>query len=460
MEGPYFYVIYDPADLKRVLKFCAGLEKQGIRCWLRDRDAGGRTDPDVYKNALKYAGGVILYTTKGKGISDVVRFETEYARSHGLRLMICAEKGALPKELKNRPRFPGANMYLTGPTPEDVEIYDTDSIGRALMPYGSRPPEKKAPERRSLLERLGLKKKHGERDKEKGRKERGASKANFSVISPKAARPDDQGVIDLYMYTEKQRSVVEKALEQADGLVRETKKEGFEVARRTIVTARLESDDAQIRDPEETQTWNGEALHFDFRFHIAPDCSRSQAAFTLYIAFNGIPVTRLNFIVAVTGRAAPGTIPAKVTRNDYEKAFISYSRKDEQRMLARVLGIRDLMPEMRFWLDKQSMDAGDLWRDEIKKAIRLSDVLLLFWSVAASRSREVENEWRYALTEKGLRFISPVPLDPPEDCPPPEDLGDLNFNVHAFSDNEITRKLTFFDCGNILDVSESELKQP
>ena len=460
MEGPYYYVIYDPKDLRKVLKFCAGLEKKGIRCWLRDRD-GRRRDPKECVRAMLGADGVILYMTKGAGSSRDVKNEIGSARDNGLHLMVCAEKGALPKNFKHRPRIPGAgaNMYLTGPVPDNVEIYDTDGIGKVLMPYDPDLPDKKPPERRSFLERLGFGKKAEGRGKKPKHGENGSSKANFSVISPKAARPDDQGVIDLYMYTEKQRSIVEKALEEADGIVKETRKEGFEVAHRTSVTARLESDDAQIRDPEETQTWNGEALHFDFRFRIPPDYGRSQAAFTLYIACGGIPVTRLNFMIAVTGRAEPGTIPAKVTRNDYEKAFISYSRKDEQRMLARVLGIRDLMPDMRFWLDKQSMDAGDLWRDEIKKAIRLSDVLLLFWSVAASRSREVEKEWRYALTEKGLRFISPVPLDPPEECPPPEDLGELNFSVRAFSDNEITRKLTFFDCGNILDVSDGTKRE-
>lgn len=272
---------------------------------------------------------------------------------------------------------------------------------------------------------------------------------SFSVLSPRAVIRDSVSVINIYMYTGEQREVVERAIRESEGLVRETSKNGFSVARQTHVTVRLESEDAEIKDPLETQVWNGESLHFDFQFRVRESCLNSQIAFTCYVEFNGIPVTRLNFIIAVSSRANPKAIPAKVIREDYHKAFISYSRADEQRMLERVLGIQELVPEMKFWLDKQSLDAGDLWREEIRKAIDLSDIFLLFWSVAASHSEYVEKEWRYGLEAHGLPFIAPVPLDPPQQCPPPEPLESLNFTVRAFSQNEITEKLSFFNSKNI-----------
>lgn len=110
-------------------------------------------------------------------------------------------------------------------------------------------------------------------------------------------------------------------------------------------------------------------------------------------------------------------------------------------------------PEMAFWLDKQSLDAGDFWRDEIRKAILNSDVLLLFWSVPASRSEEVRKEWFFAYEKKGLSFIAPVPLDPPDQCPPPDELKELNFTVRAFSTNGFTRQLNIYDSRSILLVS-------
>ena len=275
---------------------------------------------------------------------------------------------------------------------------------------------------------------------------------NYTILSPKAVEPDSYGIIECYMYTDSDRLKVEDAIRNSDGLVKETTKTGFEVSRDTAVTVRLESHDAIIEDHMETRTWNGRFLEYDFQFYVPEDYGRNKLAFTCYIEFNGIPVTRMNFLVTVSKADDRNHIPAKVTRDDFTKAFISYSRRDEQRMLARVLGIQEMAPGLKFWLDKQSMDAGDLWRDEIRKAIQMSDLLLLFWSAAASKSVEVEKEWRYGLEQKGLEFIAPVPLDPPEICPPPEALGELNFNVRAFSMNDMTRSLSFFDSKNIYGV--------
>ena len=341
-----------------------------------------------------------------------------------------------------------AGSGAKAPSPASAARPPMPSPG-APAPAAGRPPEPSPPAGRWSLRNLF---RRGKKPEPAPAPLQPLSRTNFSVLSPRVVRPDSYGIVDLYMYTEQQRAVVDKALAEAGGLVKETSKSGFKVAHASSITVRLESPDAEIADGMETQVWNGEALHFDFRFHIAADYPRSQAAFTCYVECSGIPVTRLSFLVAVAEAPDTGTIPAKVTRTDYRKAFISYSRKDEQRMLARVLSIQEMAPELCFWLDRKSMDAGDLWREEIRKAINISDVLLLFWSVPASRSAEVEKEWRYAYDEKGLTFISPVPLDPPELCPPPEMLNELNFNVRAFSEGEITKKLTFYDSRNILLV--------
>ena len=100
------------------------------------------------------------------------------------------------------------------------------------------------------------------------------------------------------------------------------------------------------------------------------------------------------------------------------------------------------------------MTAGDMWRSAIASAIREADVFLLFWSVSARESSEVRKEWEYALKleqgakrrrKNGARFISPVPLDKPSDCPPPEELGDLHFGDPSFdSDIEDIDNVSFW----------------
>ncbi len=62
---------------------------------------------------------------------------------------------------------------------------------------------------------------------------------------------------------------------------------------------------------------------------VQRDHSGSQIAFVCYIECTGIPITRLNFITAVSRLPDSKALPAKVIKSDYKKAFISYSRKDE-----------------------------------------------------------------------------------------------------------------------------------
>ncbi len=55
--------------------------------------------------------------------------------------------------------------------------------------------------------------------KEKDQKQPTATDSvNFSVLSPKAVKPDSYGVINLHMYTDVQREVVEQAIRESNGL--------------------------------------------------------------------------------------------------------------------------------------------------------------------------------------------------------------------------------------------------
>lgn len=475
-DRSYLFFSFCEEDTARAREIIIEFQRQGYLCFydLRPCPFSPGEYPEILDNRLRCASAVVCLLSRASLYNSRCRFEMDYARNYGKEiipvmlehsgvfpelslslsdsrsfLLLPGEKKKglqnlvrsiarevhLPKRSKDRPKpredifsFGDENPWDSGANstrPDD----GTGSSGIAEDSLGDNGEKSVKPDTNG---------------KEKREKKEETDKVSFSVLSPRAVLPDSYGMIDLYMYTGEQREVVDRAIRESSGLVSETSKSGFSVRRETSVTARLESDDVEIQDPLETQIWNGESLHFDFRFFVPETYSRSQVAFTCYIECNGIPFTRLNFITAVSRKPEPDTLPAKVTRNDFRKAFISYSRKDEQRMLARVLGIQDLVPEMKFWLDQQSMDAGDLWREEIRKAINISDILLLFWSVPASQSAEVEKEWRYGLEQRGLSFIAPVPLDPPAECPPPEALNSLNFTVRAFSRNEITEKLSFF----------------
>jgi hypothetical protein len=75
-----------------------------------------------------------------------------------------------------------------------------------------------------------------------------------------------------------------------------------------------------------------------------------------------------------------------------------------------------------------SLRSGANWEAELYRHIRSRDIFYLFWSNAARASEWVAREWQYALEEKGLDFIHPIPLAPPDQVPPPEELRSKHFD--------------------------------
>jgi hypothetical protein len=52
----------------------------------------------------------------------------------------------------------------------------------------------------------------------------------------------------------------------------------------------------------------------------------------------------------------------------------------------------------------------------------------LCWSTNAKQSEWVDREWRCAYGAKGIAGVEPVPLEPPDLCPPPAELSEKHFN--------------------------------
>lgn len=80
---------------------------------------------------------------------------------------------------------------------------------------------------------------------------------------------------------------------------------------------------------------------------------------------------------------------------------------------------------MKIFLDVVSLRSGQYWEKEL---IPDNDILYLFWSENARKSRWVKKEWYCALQTKGLDFIDPIPLAPPDIVPPPKELASKHFN--------------------------------
>jgi hypothetical protein len=87
---------------------------------------------------------------------------------------------------------------------------------------------------------------------------------------------------------------------------------------------------------------------------------------------------------------------------------------------------------VNYFLDKITLKSGDEWKKVIPQKIDQSDAFYLFWSTAASKSKEVRKEFRYAIkrrakTKNGPK-IYPFRIEgPPARPEPPPELADLHF---------------------------------
>lgn len=249
------------------------------------------------------------------------------------------------------------------------------------------------------------------------------TKVQFSVIVPRQAQINDYLMFSIYMYEEAFRSVIEEALNE-EANAKEHKSGFFNVEDRTIVKIILNSPD--LDDPEtETSPWNGKYLRFDFAPAIPDNFSKKQILFIASVYFNDVLTTKLKFVVTVDG--VRETKP-QISRKNILSAFISYASQDRSRVATIIQGMKKVRPDLDIFFDVENLRSGEKWADVLRKEIDDRDILYLFWSHFARESEWVDMEWRYALERKGIDYIEPVPIEPPDNCPPPKELSAKHFN--------------------------------
>lgn len=105
--------------------------------------------------------------------------------------------------------------------------------------------------------------------------------------------------------------------------------------------------------------------------------------------------------------------------------FISYSRKDQKKVLEYVDCLRN--DGVKVWIDQSVIEGSNAWAAEIAKAIRTCDVFLLFLSEASVSSENVTKELNLAVKNK--KTIFPVKIEPVE-IPDDTDMCYHLTNIH------------------------------
>ena len=253
------------------------------------------------------------------------------------------------------------------------------------------------------------------------------SEVQFSALFPKRFLKGEYSILELYIYEEEQRKVLDEAIAEAGGSLKESRSGKLKVSENAQVSVRLESADpsVEIEGNEETQTWCGGYLKFDFSVYLPDNYPKRQLMFTATVLFNGVPATKLRFTAECNTLREQ---KMQVERQDVLSAFVSYASQDRSRVAGIIQGMQRARPDMDLFFDVDSLRSGEDWQRALRAEIERRDILFLCWSVAAKSSAWVDREWRYALENKGLDCIEPIAIDPPSLCPPPAELESKSFN--------------------------------
>ena len=199
----------------------------------------------------------------------------------------------------------------------------------------------------------------------------------------------------------------------------------FRVATGTPLTVRLRILGAVIDEPLDSMTWEGESTCVSFVVTLPELNPQIRCSGSAYIYADGVQIAKIPFLLSAAGKPG-GMLAASPVR--YSTAFASYATADRDQVMGRIQGIRKAAPELDIFVDVLSLRSGQNWEQELWRVIPASDIFYLFWSAQARKSEWVEKEWRCALRERGIGFIDPIPLESPEEAPPPPELSSLHFN--------------------------------
>ncbi len=251
------------------------------------------------------------------------------------------------------------------------------------------------------------------------------SQVEFSAVVPKNFVKGEYSTVEISLYEETYRHIVERIIRNAYGDIKEIVSGVQEIEKNTEVKIVLSSPDLHLQDCDETQVWKGKYLNFSFLVTVPENYLKKHIVFVASVYFDNIIATKLKFVAKISSWKQQ---KIDLVRDDVLTAFISYASQDRDRVASIIQGMQKARPDMDVFLDVEKLRSGENWENALKQEIEKRDVLYLCWSEHAKTSSWVETEWRYALTNKGLDAIEPIPLVSPNVCPPPDELKSKHFN--------------------------------
>jgi hypothetical protein len=221
----------------------------------------------------------------------------------------------------------------------------------------------------------------------------------------------------------------------ADSIQRAIKTLESSVPRGTRLVFGLTMPGLRVDDPEQSMRWWGKTESVQFGVSVPEGYRLDSVIGTVRISQDWIPIGKITFKLKVAANlsAAEASLPAVSAVGDvaghFEMYFVSYASEDRKEVLKRVQGLQ--VGRRRTFMDVLDLEPGERWKRSLYRHIDESDVVVLFWSKAAKRSKWVRKEIRYAIRckhgdDNAPPEITPLPIEGPPGPKPWKELARLH----------------------------------
>ena len=268
---------------------------------------------------------------------------------------------------------------------------------------------------------------------------RNGDRVECSVFAPPIVTPGSTFLVQAFAHIPSQtRDVMRTAKEfDADATRRANRTLESIVLRGTKLVFRLTMPGFRVDDPVQSMVWLGRAESMQFGVSIPRRYRLGNVVGTITVSQGWIPIGHIKFVLMVASSSMVGqqgpqsNLAVGEAARLYKKAFVSYASENRTRVLEAV----QVLPTfgVQTFQDVLDLAPGERWERSLYQHIDDSDIVLLFWSNAAKRSKWVRKEIKYALSlKKGDELappeIGPVIIEGPPVPRPWKELSHLHFN--------------------------------
>lgn len=223
-------------------------------------------------------------------------------------------------------------------------------------------------------------------------------KVHSSVFAPSETKRGDYMMVQVFLYESGDEDAVASKAKEVDPIAERRNyiplSVGLKKGDKVKIVLSAIGKYVTIEEPMQELMWQGQFTDCQFAVYVDEKISASTLLGIVQLSVNDAPVGRMMFKTRVVDNPSR-LLYSNVDCKRYNKIFISYSHKDEERV--KYLAEAYRTQGVDYFFDRHYLKAGDVYPLKIQQYIESADLFILCWSKNAAESDYVSLERHQAL---------------------------------------------------------------